>query len=330
MSRHATLRSPTQPVARRFAFTLVELLVVISIIAVLMGLLLPAVQSAREAGRRTSCQNNVYQMSFAAIRHSDQIGFIPGWRNAVQATSTTFSLSWPVVILPFMERTDIWKAIGAATASTPLPSVYVTSFVCPSSPPDAMTGPTLAYAGNAGSACNMNTATNNRARDGVMFDTVITSTAATCVTKARYSMDDVAAGDGTAMTLILSERCGSGVAASFVQASWNTQFASSAGTFTFSNATASVPAFGIVGNTGPPKVINSAVNNAPGFRSQPSSNHPGGAVVGFCDGHTGFLKDAVPASVYANLLNWDNSAQRGYPGERWVGRNDVLSEGQFQ
>ena len=303
-------------------FTLVELLVVIAIIGVLVGLVLPAVQGAREAGRRTSCQNNVYQMSFAAIRHSDQIGFIPGWRNAVQATGTTFSLSWPAVILPFMERTDIWKAIGAGS----LPSVYVTSFVCPSSPPDAMTGPTLAYAGNAGSACNMNTGTNNRARDGVMFDTVITSTAATCVTKARYSMDDVAAGDGTAMTLILSERCGPSV----VQASWNTQFASSVGTFSFSNATASVPAFGIVGTTLPPKVINSATNSAPGFWSQPSSNHPGGAVVGFCDGHTGFLKDNVPANVYANLLNWDNAAQRGNPGEQWVARGIVLSEGDFQ
>ena len=302
-------------------FTLVELLVVIAIIGVLVGLVLPAVQGAREAGRRTSCQNNVYQMSFAAIRHSDQIGFIPGWRNAVQATGTTFSLSWPVVILPFMERTDIWKAIGAGS----LPSVYVTSFVCPSSPPDAMTGPTLAYAGNAGSACNMNTATNNRARDGVMFDTVITSTLATCVTKARYSMDDVAAGDGTAMTLILSERCGPSV----VQASWNTPITNS-GTFSFSNATASVPAFGIVGTTLPPKVINSATNSAPGFWSQPSSNHPGGAVVGFCDGHTGFLKDNVPANVYANLLNWDNAAQRGNPGEQWVARGIVLSEGDFQ
>ena len=303
-------------------FTLVELLVVIAIIGVLMGLVLPAVQGAREAGRRTSCQNNVYQMSFAAIRHSDQIGFIPGWRNAVQATGTTFSLSWPAVILPFMERTDIWKAIGAGS----LPPVFVTSFVCPSSPPDAMTGPTLAYAGNAGSACNMNTGTNNRARDGVMFDTVITSTAATCVTKARYSMDDVAAGDGTAMTLILSERCGPSV----VQASWNTQFASSVGTFSFSNATNAIPAFGIVGTTLPPKVINSATNSAPGFWSQPSSNHPGGAVVGFCDGHTGFLKDNVPANVYANLLNWDNAAQRGNPGEQWVARGIVLSEGDFQ
>lgn len=310
----------------RSGFTLVELLVVISIIAVLMGLLLPAVQSAREAGRRTTCSNNLYQMSFAAIRHSDQIGFIPGWKNAVQATGTTFSLSWPAVILPFMERTDIWKAIAAGS----LPSVFVTSFVCPSSPPDAMTGPTLAYAGNAGSACNMNTATNNRARDGVMFDTVITSTAATCVTRARYSMDDVAAGDGTAMTLILSERCGSGVAASLVQASWNTQFASPVGSFSFSNGVSSVPTFGIVGTAPPAKVINSATNSAPGFWSQPSSNHPGGAVVGFCDGHTGFLKDAVPANVYANLLNWDNAALRGLPGTNWVPVSEVLSEGAFQ
>jgi prepilin-type N-terminal cleavage/methylation domain-containing protein/prepilin-type processing-associated H-X9-DG protein len=307
-------------------FTIVELLVVITIIAMLMALLLPAVQSAREAGRRTLCQNNVYQMAFAAIRHTEQIGFIPGWRNQVALGSGTAFAAWPVVILPFMERTDIWKAIGAGAWQ----SVHVTMFVCPSSPPDAMTGPTLAYAGNAGSACNSNAPANNRARDGVMFDTTITGTAASCATRARYSMDDVAAGDGTSMTLILSERCGSSTAASLVQASWNTQFATSGGTFNFSNATNAVPAFGIVGNTRPPKVINSAVNAAPGFWSQPSSNHPGGAVVGFCDGHTGFLKDALRADVYANLLNWDNAAQRGNPGESWVLRSAVLSEGDFQ
>jgi prepilin-type processing-associated H-X9-DG protein len=293
-----------------------------------MALLLPAVQSAREAGRRTSCQNNVYQMAFAAIRHSDQIGFIPGWRNQVALGSGTSFAPWPVVILPFMERTDIWKAIAAGTWQ----SVHVTSFVCPSSPPDAKTGPTLAYAGNAGSACNMNTAANNRARDGVMFDTVITSTAASCATRARYSMDDVAAGDGTAMTLILSERCGSSTAALLEQATWNTQFPTQVPTtgFSFSNGRTSVPAFGIVGNTPAPKVINSAVNYFPGFWSQPSSNHPGGAVVGFCDGHTAFLKDSLRASVYANLLNWDNAAPRGSPGTFWVPVSEVLSEGDYQ
>ena len=65
-------------------------------------------------------------------------------------------------------------------------------------------------------------------------------------------------------------------------------------------------------------------------RAADATSPTGGAVVGFCDGHTGFLKDNVPANVYANLLNWDNAAQRGNPGEQWVARGIVLSEGDFQ
>jgi prepilin-type N-terminal cleavage/methylation domain-containing protein/prepilin-type processing-associated H-X9-DG protein len=328
MNRSTTTRCP------RHGFTLVELLVVITIIAVLMGLLLPAVQAAREGGRRTVCQNNLYQMAFAATRHSDQNGFIPGWRNRVALGSGTAFFSWPVVITPFMERTDIWKSIGNGTLPT---AVYVTTFSCPSSPPDSQTGPTLAYAGNAGSACNGGVvATNNRARDGVMFDTSITSTGTTCLTATgRYSMDDVSSGDGTSMTLVLSERCGAGNAAPpLIQATWTSQFPTQVGAFSFSNASTSVPAFGIVGTAPPTKVINSGSagpsSNGPGYVSQPSSNHPGGAVAAFCDGHTAFLKDSLSAGVYANLLNWDNAAPRGAPGTNWVPTTAVLSEGDFQ
>ncbi len=321
-----------QPAGRWFhrGFTLVELLVVITIIAVLMGLLLPAVQAAREGGRRTVCQNNQYQMAFAAIRFDTDNGFIPGWRNSVRLTAGGTSFySWPVMVLPFMERNDIWKAIGGGV----VPSTYVATFVCPSSPPDSQTGAWLAYAGNAGSACNMNqVSTNLRIRDGVMFDTGITGTTTNCATRARCSMDDVSAGDGTSMTLLLSERCGSGTSsAPLVQANWNTTFAA-VGTngFSFANASTAPPAFGIAGTVPPPKVINSPVNTAPGFWSQPSSNHPGGAVAAFCDGHTEFLKDSLPTGVYANLLNWDNAAARGSPGESWVSRTTVLSEGDYK
>ena len=66
-------------VRQRNAFTLVELLVVMTIIGMLMALLLPAVQSAREAGRRTACTNNLFQLALAAIRSDEQAGFIPGW-----------------------------------------------------------------------------------------------------------------------------------------------------------------------------------------------------------------------------------------------------------
>jgi len=70
-----------RPTARRSGFTLVEIMIVIGIIALLMGLLLPAVLRARESGRRTACTNNQYQLAFAVQRHADSSGALVGWRN---------------------------------------------------------------------------------------------------------------------------------------------------------------------------------------------------------------------------------------------------------
>jgi prepilin-type processing-associated H-X9-DG protein len=301
----------------------VELLVVITIIAVLMGLLLPAVQAAREAGRRTVCQNNQYQLAFAAIRHSEQNGFIPGWRNNVQVTSG--SASWPVMITPFIERSDIWKQVTTSTSSV-VPQaavVFVTTFVCPSSPPDSQTGPTLAYAGNCGSGANA------RRFDGVMLDTG-TST-------GRLSLDEIASNDGTAFTLVLSEKCGPGTAASpLLQAQWNTVPGASAA---FSNVNTMLNLFGLAVNAPPAKVINSGnlgTSSAAGFSSMPSSNHPGGAVMAFCDGHTEFAKDSLAPRVYAQLLSWDDTSAFAagtgvYPAYiGWTSGYRVLNEGDYK
>jgi prepilin-type N-terminal cleavage/methylation domain-containing protein/prepilin-type processing-associated H-X9-DG protein len=333
----------------RFAsrgFTLVELLVVIAIIGVLMGLLLPAVQSAREAGRRTTCANNQYQMAFAAMRCDETNGFLPGWRNALpfsQASTppvTGFHVpSWPVVVLPFIERRDVitvWTGTFASPPPTATP--YISVFVCPSSPPDSMTTPVLAYAGNCGSALN------TRRFDGLMMDTTIT----VAPNNGRISLDDVSAADGTAMTVLLSEKCISGTNSSFTPAAWSTVFPSlTAGTFSFAAGPTSVPGFGLPTALGTTKVINSAIVGGPaaiGQFSTPSSNHPGGVVAAFADGHTGFLKDSLATRVYAQLLSWNHSAavRPNVPagtnpnfsavyGTTWDAINyPVLSEGDFQ
>ncbi len=96
---------------RREAFTLVELLVVIAIIGVMVGLLLPAVQAAREAARRMSCSNNLKQIGLAIHMYHDAFKAIPPAHIApdVALVGTTKPSSWIVRILPFMEQTAAFE-----------------------------------------------------------------------------------------------------------------------------------------------------------------------------------------------------------------------------
>jgi prepilin-type N-terminal cleavage/methylation domain-containing protein/prepilin-type processing-associated H-X9-DG protein len=140
----------------RTAFTLVELLVVIAVIGILVGLLLPAVQSAREAARRMQCQNNLKQIGLAIMNYESANRRLPmGWNGMHDPMQgTTYRWSFLAAILPYLEQGNLHDDLNLSRTlyppgggqpprpeHVPMISTIISTYLCPSDHGNPVTGP---------------------------------------------------------------------------------------------------------------------------------------------------------------------------------------------
>ncbi len=287
------LRLPSQ----RSAFTLVELLVVISIIGLLMSLTLPAINAARETGRRTSCMNNIKNISLAIKNFASKQKRFPGYRGNMIITGSTGNAareaSWPIAILNEMDdKIGYNNFVRIAT-------ILVTSQnnICPTNPPDRPTSPNLCYVVNSGRPDASNP--SDLRGSGVCHNLSPGSNVAGFNRNLAVSYGTGnGIPDGESKTLLLTENLNA--ADSYLSTDERLiAFVWHPGT---NPTNISPPERRVNGRWSGWNYGNATDQAANLDRARPSSFHSGGVNAAFADGHTAFIREDIDYQIYRSLL----------------------------
>jgi len=305
---------------RRPAFTLVELLVVIAIIGILVALLLPAIQAAREAARRSECINNLKQIGVAMHNYHDTYKALPpGW--IYNGTANRREFGWAVNLLPFIEQQALYDRLEPnrtrlhALTTNPAPSADIqaalqtslSAYLCPSDQSKK-----LADNENFGSLSAWRLAKSNYIACAAWSNRSISGT--TRYPTHAYDCGGMFFGnsylnladclDGTSQTIMVSERDYRHHAATWAGVGRNDSY----------------------GNTGTPRctfrgsfrinydydAVGQPQNQAKGWASE----HPGGVNVLMGDARVNFLPDATDRTILQYMCLRDDGQAVGLPWYR--------------
>jgi prepilin-type N-terminal cleavage/methylation domain-containing protein/prepilin-type processing-associated H-X9-DG protein len=285
--------------ARPAGFTLVELLVVIAIIGTLVGLLLPAVQAAREAGRRTACVNNLKQIGLALLNfHDEHQRFPPGYVATSPytdgASDTSPGWGWASCCLPYLEEKSVYAAIKfnlpvEAPGNSQAVQTLVKVLICPSDlvpqsafdVPDGFGSPLGKAAPCSYAACC----------GGDESDTFAATGLGVFYRNSKTRIAEIT--DGTSHTLLIGEKAWTNAKGIWAGAIANAVCLRGPGNPCPGSGQASYPAPTLVLSH---SHLNNAVTDTDGGLDDFSSEHPGGSNCLFGDGSVHFLR-SIPGDL---------------------------------
>jgi prepilin-type N-terminal cleavage/methylation domain-containing protein/prepilin-type processing-associated H-X9-DG protein len=286
-------------------FTLVELLVVIAIIGMLVGLLLPAVQQAREASRRTQCQNNLRQIGVGLLNYEQQYEEFPigcigyGFRSVDGVMVKQRFISWNAQLLPYVEQKSLadkfdFDLPAYESPNRELGTTVLSIFLCPSTPSEQLASTANLWRDQAFTDYAGLFGVEGVGRDNDDFDNpdnpdpavqpLNDESLGVMVYNIAVPIEQIT--DGTSNTAAVGEALlrREMVVPTSGEATITTSMEWTNGLNIFAH-----------GQDNP-------VNGTNGLDNEIGSPHPGGASVTFCDGHVSFLHDETEQLVLRALL----------------------------